>query len=184
MQSSSSNESFEIKFYDEINNISSLIDYCNVNNSFKQTISVVDASNIINIFHLQVVIHQAIARKRQHHMKSKSFYDEIMLCLCGSNRISKAHSMFHVHSNTKRIAIITIKSTNISDSNSMFEVSSPLLHVIRSIGVEMSSEAYRAESKSSSDLERISKVFDLSVSEISGSGIEKAIITRVAISDV
>ena len=186
--SGSSTQSFDIKIYEDISDIASLISYCNSMSNFaKQSLFVVDTVNIISIFHLQVACHHALARKQQHHMKSKVLSDELMLCLRGSNRISKAHLMFHINENTKRIAVITVNnnsSSSMSDiSNS--EVLSSFAQLINSISKEVSLEAYEMESKSSQELERIGKAFELSIIEMSNtSGIEKAVITRVAISDV
>jgi hypothetical protein len=193
MSNNNSSQPFDIKIYQEIGDISSIINSCNsISNLAKSSLFVVDTVNIISIFHLQVALHHALARKQQYHMKSKVLYDEVMLCLCASNRLIKAHSMFHINENTKRIAVITIGS-NVSsiqvDNTSTVsgsEVSS-LIELIKSIGKEISLETYiyEMESKSSSELERIGKAFDLSISEMSNTnGIEKAIITRIAVSDV
>jgi len=184
-----SSQPFDIKIYQDIGDISSIINSCNsMSNLAKSSLFVVDTVNIISVFHLQVALHHALARKQQHHMKSKVLYDEVMLCLCASNRLIKAHSMFHINENTKRIAVITISSIQVDNTSTVSgsEVSS-LIELIKSIGKEISLETYiyEMESKSSSELERIGKAFDLSISEMSNTnGIEKAIITRIAVSDV
>lgn len=189
--------SFEISLYENFNDISSLITYCqNLNNVAKQSIAVVDASNIISLFHLQVACHHALMRKQQNHMKSKIFYDEVMLCLAGSNRINKAHSMFHIKTSTTRVAVVILPSTleataveaNVASSSqtseSISETITSLTQLVRSSAKEIPFDVYESESKTSSELERISKVYDLGIGEISSSGIESAIITRVAVADV